>query len=307
MARYANKQNLMTLVEALRGEYQTPSWVKDAEELGSGLNIIDSTLTAAVTEHSDGSTAGPILSLSAKGWAEQNGTPSPESPVEIQVVRGHEVTGKTGRYVDLVVKQGNTTLSTTPLPLPSRGWVASLPDGTADTLTLDGAGKVTWEEKTGEATFDGSSDENWVTTSASGTFAIHGSYVGSSYNMKIGHNDNCYADRYITSTNRIADMGNNTFKIGDALYFVNRSISAVADFTTWLSTHPVTVLYPLATTVTEERGYVEMPEIPVGAEISIPELDDLGVDYIIPLPVVLQGYENRIAALEAAIAELATS
>lgn len=27
--------------------------------------------------------------------------------------------------------------STTPIPLPSRGWVASLPDGTADTLTLD--------------------------------------------------------------------------------------------------------------------------------------------------------------------------
>jgi hypothetical protein len=49
-----------------------------------------------------------------------------------------------------------------------------------------------------------------------------------------------------------------------------------------------------------------MPSVPVGAEISIPELDELGVDYIIPLPVVLQGYEDRIAALEEAVADLVT-
>ena len=374
MARYANKQNLMTLVEALRGEYQTPSWVKDAEELGGGLNIIDSTLTAAVTEHSDGSQAGPILSLSAKGWAEQgsttgknllpntatsqtingvtftvnadgsvtaNGTasssaalylaedasypitdatytvsvgaqgsigyaiktseqgwidvprthrlsgeiqsfwirvaagatvsnltfypqlelgstatdyepytggapsPSPDYPQEIRVARGHEVSGKTGRFVDLVVKQGDTTLSTTPIPLPSRGWVASLPDGTADTLTLDGAGKVTWERKTNETT-------QAVTDGVTGTVGVD----------------------VLSTTGQIADGA--------------------------------TVLYKLTTPVTEDAGYIEMPEIPVGAELRIPELDDLGVDYIIPLPVVLKDYEDRIAALEEAVADLVT-
>ena len=41
------------------------------------------------------------------------------------------------------------------------------------------------------------------------------------------------------------------------------------------------MLYPLATPVTEERGYIEMPSIPVGAEISIPELDDLGVKHCV--------------------------
>jgi hypothetical protein len=42
-----------------------------------------------------------------------------------------------------VTAEGTTT--TTPIPLPSRGWVGSLPDGTHDTLAIDGAGKVTWE------------------------------------------------------------------------------------------------------------------------------------------------------------------
>jgi hypothetical protein len=176
-------------------------------------------------------------------------SPSPDYPQEIRVCRGHEVTGETGRFVDLVVKQGNTTLSTTPIPLPSRGWVASLPDGTADTLTLDGAGKVTWTLPTSETT-------QAVTDGVTGTVGVD----------------------VLSTTGQIADGA--------------------------------TVLYKLALDIpaTEELGgRVEMPEIPINASISIPELDDLGVDYIIPLPVVLQGYEDRIAALEAAIAELATS
>jgi hypothetical protein len=105
--------------------------------------------------------------------------------------------------------------------------------------------------------------------------------------------------------------GNAGFSFGtesNVIAFNDGSGSMTVDvWNTWLASNPVTVLYPLATPVTEERGYVEMPEIPVGASISCPELDDLGVDYIIPLPVVLQGYEDRIAALEEAIAELATS
>jgi hypothetical protein len=162
----------------------------------------------------------------------------------------------TMHYSDIQIELGSiaTTFqpycdSTTPIPLPSRGWVASLPDGTADTLTLDGAGKVTWERKTNETT-------QAVTDGVTGTVGVD----------------------VLSTTGQIANGA--------------------------------TVLYKLALDIpaTEEwGGRVEMPEIPINASISIPELDDLGVDYIIPLPVVLQGYEDRIAALEAAFAELATS
>jgi hypothetical protein len=68
-----------------------------------------------------------------------------------------------------------------------------------------------------------------------------------------------------------------------------------------------TVLYKLATPVIEEwGGYVEMPEIPENCSLSIPELDGLNVKYRLSLPTVLAEYEDRIKALEEAIAELAT-
>jgi hypothetical protein len=220
---------------------------------GETLTVDESgTLSGIVVKHSDGSTAGPILSLSAKGWAEQDSSvdppsPSPDYPQEIRVCRGHEVTGKTGRFVDLVVKQGNTTLSTTPIPLPSRGWVASLPDGTADTLTLDGAGKVTWTLPTSETT-------QAVTDGVTGTVGVD----------------------VLSSTGQIADGA--------------------------------TVLYKLATPVTEQRGYVDLPEIPEGATLTIPELDAFNVRYSVDgvAPTMArQWYERAYEELGDSIVELA--
>jgi hypothetical protein len=85
---------------------------------------------------------------------------------------------------------------------------------------------------------------------------------------------------------------------------------------TFLQSHPVTVLYPLATPVTEERGYVEMPSVPVGAEISIPELDELGVRYCVDtsaLELARQWYEKarseyaeELMELRVTVNELAT-
>jgi hypothetical protein len=94
------------------------------------------------------------------------------------------------------------------------------------------------------------------------------------------------------------------------------SLSA-SDFKTWLSTHNVTILYPLATPVTEDCGYVDMPAIPSECTISIPELDALGIRYFVDDAVTQYGreiyarvrseYADRLTALEQAVAELATS
>jgi hypothetical protein len=198
------------------------------------------------TAESDGSTAGPIMRLTAEGHAEQDGTPTPDNPVEIQTVTGHEVTGKTGRYVDLVVKQGDTTLSTTPISLPSRGWVGALPDGTADTLTLDGAGKVVWERATDETT-------QAVTDGVTGTVGVDA----------------------MSSTGQIADGA--------------------------------TVLYKQAP-VTESLGYIDLPDIPEGSTVSIPELDALGVTYLLDpsaRDMAEQWYQRAYAELGDAVTELA--
>jgi hypothetical protein len=91
----------------------------------------------------------------------------------------------------------------------------------------------------------------------------------------------------------------------------------VESWKTWLSTHPITVLYPLATSIAEDCGYVDMPAIPSDATVTIPELDDLGIRYFLDDTVTQYGreiiarvkseYEDRLTALEQAVAELATS
>jgi hypothetical protein len=88
--------------------------------------------------------------------------------------------------------------------------------------------------------------------------------------------------------------------------------------TQWLSTHPVTVLYELANPATESLGYIDLPDIQEGSTVSIPELDALGVSYYVDNGAVRKlaeqwyerarsEYEDRLTALEQAVAELATS
>jgi hypothetical protein len=146
--------------------------------------------------------------------------------------------------------------TTTPIPLPQRGWVAGLPDGTADALALDVAGHVVWEL----------ADEETTTAATDGVTGTIGVDV-------------------LSTTGQIADGA--------------------------------TVLYKLATPMTEECGYVDMPEIPGDAVVSIPELAALGVKWSlsqVPMEVAeayykraYSEYEGRIAALEDAMATLATS
>jgi hypothetical protein len=234
------------------------------------------------TQTTTGNADGALISVTAEGHAEQDGTPTPSDPKEIVVVRGHEVTGKTGRYVDLVVKQGNITISTTPIPLPSRGWVGSLPEGTHDALSIDGAGKVTWELADDMTTFDGSSDEDWGTTGSSGhAFKITLDNVArpsTSYIVAAIMCDAYQAGRFSSIYNGEA---NNTVGIpsnANWLAFCNTAISSAADFVAAIALNPITVLYPLATPTTEDMGYVDLPDIPNGAVVSMPELEGLGVE-----------------------------
>jgi hypothetical protein len=68
------------------------------------------------------------------------------------------------------------------------------------------------------------------------------------------------------------------------------------------------VLYKLATPVTEECGYVDMPTIPSDATVTIQELDALGVKYFVDDSVTEYGrqmYARAYAELGDAITELA--
>jgi len=189
----------------------------------------------------------------------------------------------------------------TPIPLPQRGWVAGLPDGTADVLRLDGAGKCEWEEATEEVVFDGSSDEHWGQVSntnylrvSPNSFAIPDSAVVmsdiASYSTGAGMNV-----VYTTNNTRIY------------YFFSYEDFPTVDAFKSWLSTHPATVLYPLATPITEDCGYIDMPDIPSDCTVTIPELDALGIHYFVDNSVTEYGkqfYARAYAELGDAIVEL---
>ena len=207
--------------------------------------------------------------------------------------------------------------TTTPIPLPSRGWVCSLPDGTADILHLDGAGKVEWELETEEIVFDGSSDESYVMEN-------NGNRVRTGPKSYIKYPPNDYTIQqalfshfravkpYDTWIGRIgASINNGAGTIGFA---DGTGSMTVAAWKTWLQSNPVTVLYPLATPQTESLGYIDLPDIPAGSTVSIPELDALGISYYVDNGAVRKLAEQYKARLEAtsfadiedAVTELAT-
>lgn len=211
--------------------------------------------------------------------------------------------------------------TTTPIPLPDKGFAGSLPDGTSDKLTIDSAGKCEWMLPTAQVVFDGSSDEPWSIGADGRRVVISG----------INPPSSTIADSRITSAicdHYIAKTMNDTYSdaagyykgacfsaSGEQMFFSDGQGVAMetASWKTWLTTHPVTVLYPLATPVTEDCGYIDLPDIPSDAYVSIPELDALNVAYSLDnssytgLEELYQRIQNLdIAEVEDAVAELAT-
>jgi len=201
---------------------------------------------------------------------------------------------------------------TIPIPLPSRGWVAALPDGTADTLTLDGAGGYVWELNTDEVVLDGSSDEAWQLGASGKRCTIHNTNIAypPSDNIKL----NAFSTAFPAESNSSTFVGTLGFAGGYSykeLHFSDGTGAMVlADWKTYLASNPVTVLYPLATPTTEQ-GYVDsMPTVPVHAAISSTDLHDLTVRCCADEGAAEiasawgRKYESRIAALEDAVATL---
>lgn len=400
-------------------QYQLPTMsptTKGGAKLGHGLTVEDGAL--GIGEVTDPTDAGPIVELTAEGWAEQDGTPTPESPVPIQVARGRNLldpeiahygttpstgaagftlvyegdgwfhiygtksgsgnptiwgatSGYSGPFSDLLpdeaadfyflcetegtpfvvgsaytdsthlvaygssasqnvrcggftdlaktqalfgpissikyyigssvangatvdgrfrlmICKGSTvhpyvpygcvgvdvthenTTTTIPIPLPSRGWVAALPDGTCDTLTLDGAGGFTWELATAEYTVTG--NESIVGSADVGTCyraqiqPLSGAAEAKS-STGIGLcSHSPYSVNWSSDSIHVYASGEQVIMFAEA----DDGAGTLAAFT------GASVLYPLATPTTES-GYVDMPIVPAHASISCPDLTDLAV------------------------------
>ncbi len=219
-------------------------------------------------------------------------------------------------HVGLEVRDATTQalVSCTPIPLPSKGFAAALPDGTCDALAIDSAGKWEWTSASGMVTFDG--DENW---------AGSGKRVELPFSCKKQASGTetfkALCDRFAAESpdgTYVGRIGFSSNTSGNAIFFSDGTKAMVlADWKTWLASNPVTVLYPLATPTTE-TAYIDLPEAPEGSTITIPELESVDVKCFVPGAAELAQHaanwghrsaemESRLATLEAAVAELATA
>ena len=209
---------------------------------------------------------------------------------------------------------------TIPVPLPSKGYAASLPDGTADTLALDGAGKWEWE--------------NAVETKVVTEFSAYGG-IGNNRASRFGVTLETSAKNALGYCTHLSDwivsttssynypVANRVFRNytipTSIVVTLDTSINSLELGNAWLAEHgPMTLMYQLLEHTTES-GYTEapMPSIPSEAVVTCPELDDLGVSYLIGDDVRAMAeqwyarakseYDGRITALEQAVAELVTS
>ena len=134
-----------------------------------------------------------------------------------------------------------------------------------------------------QVTFDGSSDEGWTASSSPNTF-----YVTLSDKSTATSNE-MLSNRFvkIERTTPVASLESGQMKEdgndSKIVYFKVDGISGVDNFKTWLSTHPTTIEYELATSTTEEFKVPTIPSYEPYTEISTNSVVDPTITFR-PLP-----------------------
>lgn len=204
--------------------------------------------------------------------------------------------------------------TTTPVPLPSKGWAGATRDN-SDALSIDSAGGYRWDVETAEKVLDGSESWAQLSTTESGKYRNYAAIPGMAggFTATTTPDPDVMADRFMSIPNdydaggtRGCNVGMHRRTNGDALIVIYHEGETAADFSTWLSTHNVTLLYPLATPTTE-TGYIALPDLPLGAVVSCPELESIGVSWWIEgAEAIVEHAKAERAYIESIIAELAT-
>ena len=201
-----------------------------------------------------------------------------------------------------------------PLPLKSDGerWAGGLPDGTADALNVDSAGRWEWVNESDEVVFDG-------TTHASSGVALYSdvcraalpisgvTQVGSDETKRLNVLCDKMSRSVLPASNPAASMYNVMLHDAAQGVFITIPSSDASDnsqMNTWLQSNPVTVLYPLATPTTE-HGYIDLPDLPEGAVVSCPELDEIGVSwFVVGCEPIVEHISNERRRTEEALSDV---
>ena len=213
-------------------------------------------------------------SATLDGKASQNETPTPLTPINIEVVKPN-TDNEFGFSINNVLHQidlnGNVLASLPP-------GTSVLTSGALDTIEVDNAGNVTLYKETAIITLDGSDDENWSVASNYANQAVSTALRNSI--LRPPTNDRVVPLLCTRFTAESAnDVKNGTVGLGvisTGSIVVRKDDQPIADietFKTWLSNNPITIVYPLASNQTS-----------ILDAISVSDLADLESAY--PLTVV---------------------
>jgi hypothetical protein len=193
--------------------------------------------------------------LTVDGRSVQNGTPTPDAPVPVQVVEGplSLVIGDASVPIDL---QGNT--------------LASLPDGTRNELHIDSAGRV-WIYKR--------VDRILTPTDVSNVNGLTQVPDGARWNIDVdgltskeipnGSTNGYCSHTPFSRTLALGSLGSHVFTFGGKLYYVIEGDFTASTAVTWVNLHQMTIIYPLATPQTIDLGYITPPAIPSGSVVTV--------------------------------------
>lgn len=204
--------------------------------------------------------------------------------------------------------------SVVPIPLNGNA-LASLPYGTCDVLAIDDAGHAVIEKKVETAAYSGDSGESWTSITSGLRVAITRQGIKRSAAAAAVANAAC--SHFTASSMNATSAGTIGLAVNSAADQIvitpTGETITVADWTAWLQSNPITLLYQLATPQTIDLGYIDMPRLTEGSTIELLATIDPPIDaewWAVGAGAVheaVAAQSERIAALESAIAELATS
>ena len=279
----------------------------DAIKVTSG-NRLHRALTAPVVTASDAYAAPPVA-LCVQGKSTQDGTPTPDAPVEIESV-GPDADGG----VKLVAQRTSDTSQSVTTTIPLQGHaLRSLPDGTHDELRVDADGNVTLVQKVGHVTIDGTTVAVTNRSSPQSPATAYRAVVPLPDGEAItaARRSNMRSDKFRYDADALTLSAMQT-GMASLYQYTNRpcilcvltdATVEVEQMNAWFATNPTEVDYPLAEPVEIPLGYVPLPSMPapdLTAWASCTPATELELDYERDVSLV-------IAALEAQIAEIATA
>lgn len=205
-------------------------------------------------------------SFTVFGKSTQVGTPTPSAPVPIVSVAD-------GGTLNVKTKDSANVTTTYPIDLQGNA-LRSLPDGTEDTLEVDGEGNVTLTQRVGAFVADS------TTTYVVAALALNGDSTTMKANIRVPDFDgiasnNVVSDLFVRDADHQSAWGNvnfgEVFSTSVGFFFgLPTTVTDASSARAWFASNPTTVLYPLATPQEIDLGSVsDMPFIPEDGEMWV--------------------------------------